>query len=82
MVGVDGRTSEDLENARLKEYAKASGPAGAGMADGEEGKSLTDMAKEYGQDIMDVGSDVLTTDLILGAIPFQAFNMSVGVSHQ
>ena len=63
VVGVDGRTSEDLENSRLREYAKASGPAGAGMAEGEEGKSLTDMAKEYGQGIMDMGSDIVDAQM-------------------
>lgn len=65
VIEIDTPSPEEQENARLREYAKQSGPAGVGMEPDEKvEESVMDMAKRYGQQALDYPGE--TWDWLFG----------------
>ena len=68
VIEIDTPSLEEQENARLREYAKQSGPAGVGMEPEEKvEESVMDIAKRYGQQALDYPGE--TWDELFGSSP-------------
>ena len=82
VIEIDTLSAEEQENARLREYAKQSGPAGVGMEPDEEvEESLMDMAKRYGQKALDYPVDLVKSewDYLFGPRPSERRSPSIAM---